>query len=340
MTSSAYALTFSLCLILTGSCQAQAPSDTPLHNTDRSSEASPPEFNQAEALDERLAALADVEPSDETALPVMLDGEAMPHPVWQATLMPGETLTLEAERGFSLAVNGDAPTPIETTQRFTAPETPGVHELTVFDLEGRLARVSVFVLKPLNGQTVVEGYRIGSYPSNTPEGLIRVTQETLDTPVSPSFMLGQFLCKQQPGHWPKFVLVSPSLLNRLEALLDELKTDNLTRADSFFVMSGFRTPFYNTAIGSARLSRHMYGDAADIYPDVEGGDGVMDDLNGDGRVTRADANFLYDFADRLYRGRSDLDAGGIGAYGANAVHGPFVHVDGRGSRARWGRGES
>ena len=84
----------------------------------------------------------------------------------------------------------------------------------------------------------------------------------------------------------------------------------------------------------------MYGDAADIYPDVEGGDGVMDDLNGDGRVTRADANFLYDFADRLYRGRSDLDAGGIGAYGANAVHGPFVHVDGRGSRARWGRGES
>ena len=66
----------------------------------------------------------------------------------------------------------------------------------------------------------------------------------------------------------------------------------------------------------------------------------MDDLNGDGRVTRADANFLYDFADRLYRGRSDLDAGGIGAYGANAVHGPFVHVDGRGSRARWGRGES
>jgi hypothetical protein len=63
----------------------------------------------------------------------------------------------------------------------------------------------------------------------------------------------------------------------------------------------------------------------------------MDDLNRDNRITRADATWLYDYAEDLYAERSDLPAGGIGAYGANAVHGPFVHIDGRGRAARWGR---
>ena len=124
---------------------------------------------------------------------------------------------------------------------------------------------------------------------------------------------------------------------RLEALLESLNDDKTIEAETFFVMSGFRTPFYNTAIGSARFSRHMYGDAADIYVDVKPRNGTMDDLNRDGKINKADADFLYDYAQKLYRSRDDLPKGGIGAYRANAVHGPFVHVDGRGSTARWGR---
>ena len=340
MKLSASALTLSLCLASSTACQGQTPTQTPDPDRASLSEPAEPVTDRKAALKDRLAELAGTEPSAETALPVSVNGNAMPHSIWQATLMPGETLELEAETDISVSIDGGEPADLDATHSFTAPETPGAHQIRLFDLEGGHALISVFVLTPLEGQEVVEGYRIGSYPRNTPEGLIRVSRDDLDVPVSPSFTLGQFLCKQQPGHWPKFVLVSPSLINRLEALLAEMRADELTRAESFFVMSGFRTPFYNTAIGSARLSRHMYGDAADIYPDVEGGDSVMDDLDGDGRVTRADANFLYDFADRLFRNREDLDAGGIGAYGANAVHGPFVHVDGRGSRARWGRGES
>ena len=30
-------------------------------------------------------------------------------------------------------------------------------------------------------------------------------------------------------------------------------------------------------------------------------------------------------------------AGGVAVYEANAAHGPFVHIDSRGYRARWGR---
>ena len=63
----------------------------------------------------------------------------------------------------------------------------------------------------------------------------------------------------------------------------------------------------------------------------------MDDLNGDGRTSKADARWLFELIDAMHHG-GDLDgfAGGLGLYGANQVRGPFVHVDVRGHRARWG----
>ena len=50
-----------------------------------------------------------------------------------------------------------------------------------------------------------------------------------------------------------------------------------------------------------------------------------------------DAGVLYDLIDRLYGKKSyEPYVGGLGRYKANAAHGPFVHVDVRGTRARWG----
>ena len=60
----------------------------------------------------------------------------------------------------------------------------------------------------------------------------------------------------------------------------------------------------------------------------------MDDLNGDGRVTRADAEALAALAERLTQNET-WARGGIGIYGPNSVRGPFVHVDARGYTARW-----
>lgn len=57
-------------------------------------------------------------------------------------------------------------------------------------------------------------------------------------------------------------------------------------------MSGYRTPYYNRSIGNeTRYSRHVYGDAADIYVDDDD-DGIMDDLDGDGKSTLDDARTL------------------------------------------------
>jgi hypothetical protein len=77
----------------------------------------------------------------------------------------------------------------------------------------------------------------------------------------------------------------------------------------------------------------MYGDAADVFVDANQ-DGVMDDLNKDGRITVADALMLRAAAERVEDQYPEL-VGGLSAYPANSEHGPFVHVDTRGMKARW-----
>ena len=257
--------------------------------------------------------------------------------VWYETVMPGRALPITLPPGMTLDIDGQS-----WSEAWRAPATAQTLKATLRERGERVAELTIFVLEPhgnIDAKGWLNGYRIGKYPKNPPEGFIRLDSAAdREHRISPHFKLGQFLCKQQPDHWPKYVVVSQDNTRRLEALLRSLNADNTTDAKTFFVMSGFRTPFYNSAIGSAKFSRHMYGDAADIYVDYKPRNGNMDDLNGDGKVNKADANWLYDYAQRLFRKRKDLPKGGIGSYKANAVHGPFVHVDGRGREARWGRG--
>ena len=81
-------------------------------------------------------------------------------------------------------------------------------------------------------------------------------------------------------------------------------------------------------------SRHQYGDAADVYV-VNGARDWMGDLNHDGRVDTRDAQVIADATERVERANPDL-VGGVGIYRATSAHGPFVHIDVRGTRARWG----
>jgi uncharacterized protein YcbK (DUF882 family) len=102
-------------------------------------------------------------------------------------------------------------------------------------------------------------------------------------------------------------------------------------------MSGFRTPQYNVGGGDPRgraaLSRHMYGDAADIFIDDDG-NGAMDDFNHDRRINIRDVQVILAAVDRVEREHPEL-IGGAGVYVANSGHGPFIHIDTRGFRARW-----
>jgi uncharacterized protein YcbK (DUF882 family) len=127
------------------------------------------------------------------------------------------------------------------------------------------------------------------------------------------------------------------LVDKLELVLAELREMGVP-ARALRVMSGFRTPQYNEqgvgAGGRVQDSRHQYGDAADVYI-VNGARDWMSDVNRDGRVDTRDARVLAAAAERVEQAHPEL-VGGIGIYKATAAHGPFVHIDVRGNRARWG----
>ncbi len=187
-------------------------------------------------------------------------------------------------------------------------------------------------------------YFIGTWPTErsphegyrTPTGFVEVTRENRDTQLSDHFRLKDFLTHGQEGVWPKYLVIDMRLIDKLELVLNDLAANGVNTS-GVRVMSGFRTPEYNetggNTAGRATLSRHMYGDAADIFID-NAGNGVMDDLNGDGRVDLGDARVVAEAADRVERRYPSL-IGGVGLYKSGPGHGPFVHIDTRGYRARW-----
>jgi hypothetical protein len=103
-------------------------------------------------------------------------------------------------------------------------------------------------------------------------------------------------------------------------------------------MSGYRTPYYNRAIGNrTTYSRHLWGDAADIYIDEEPRDGRMDDLNEDGVIDAHDVDVIYQMIENTSEPRiQKIMLGGLARYRETSSHGPFIHVDARGSYVRWG----
>lgn len=288
--------------------------------------------------------------------PLTINGRPLHYTINFQPVMPGEEVVFTSADHLLPRLNIQvADRALELTRQqwvWRAPERAGVYTAVVH-LEAAGAQnqrqtleVQLLVMVPANrvSNGHLKGYRIGGYPPplrelssyNAPEGFIEVTANTQHTPVSPNFTLGQFLCKQKSGY-PKYLVLQPALVNKLEELLLEVNARGII-TPSFVIMSGYRTPYYNRAIKNVPSSYHIYGGAADIYIDVNPEDGVMDDLNRDGKLDRRDAALLYDWADSFAarHNRPDL-TGGVGEYDSTHAHGPFIHIDVRGTPARWGR---
>jgi hypothetical protein len=271
-----------------------------------------------------------------------------------AVVMPGETLEIEAgDRNgsgrFVLRTFGGKVENVGLRKwTWRAPATPGAEiPLLVRDIDsGESLRIVVFVLVPASRIVggVLNGYTIGRYATDfpwetdeydPPAGYIELTEERMATEISPTFSLGEFACKQE-GDFPKYLVLRPRLLHKLEFLRERFLERGF-RADKLTVMSGYRTPAYNRELGSARLSRHMYGSAADIFIDARPPEGWHDDLNRDGRIDTRDVGVLYDIVEHWTEapGYVERFVGGLARYRANRWHGPFLHVDVRKVRARW-----
>ena len=278
-------------------------------------------------------------------------GERSDRALITTTALPGESFEIEAEgsgpgaRFEATAERGELRRLGPGRWRFTAPDAPGTHLCVDVSQQpsGATACLQVLVMLPYLGEEFVNGYRIGRYrrmplPGHPayarPRGLVEVTPENRDLPVSPHFRLGEFLAKQK-ADWPRYLVLRTRLLLLLETLLDELRESGIP-STSLVLMSAYRSPFYSASIGNQTVfSRHAYGDAVDLFVDADG-DGRMDDLDGDGAIGAGDARWLYDLLDGLENEAIPAHfAGGLSVYGPKPHRGPFVHVDTRGRRARW-----
>lgn len=272
---------------------------------------------------------------------------------------------------WSVVLNGH-PMTLDGNNRFsaTAPKAPGFYLLGI---ESRSKSDQAFVFQNSNqgqrrektGPTLLvivlhpfsrmrEGFidlfPMGSYsnpegapkniiPRNAlsnylpPPGFIEVTPENQGLLVSKHYRLEEFSCRLR-APFPHFMALSPALLLKLELLT--LKLEYLVNPQArLTIFSGFRTPGSNQAGSGAIWSRHIYGDAADILVDISPQDGLMDDLNQDGKINREDALLLARLMEEIEE-ETGLP-GGLGVYDweKNGKRGPYIHIDTRGFKTRW-----
>ena len=209
---------------------------------------------------------------------------------------------------------------------------------------------------------------IGTYPTASknkkfytrPAYWYKVTETNENLRISPHFRIGDFdlhfpyTTPQSPelNQYPQYVAINPKLVVKLESIMDGLKEKGV-EVETLGILAGYRSPGYNHwkkqqgGVGgkyTKGLSSHMYGAAADFYVDRDG-DGVMDDMNGDGKIDQTDAFWIrdeiVDAIDCQALGDNSGLAGGCGTYGEHDVpdrspQTPNLHVDVRGFEyARW-----
>jgi uncharacterized protein YcbK (DUF882 family) len=228
---------------------------------------------------------------------------------------------------------------------YTSRALPQIQEITDASYVGKFSLITMRSFRDKIAGSI-GGYRVGFWPEErgrlrsdayeNPEGFIEVTPDNQETRISEHFRLRDFLTHDQHDVWPKYIVLREPLIDKLELVIQDLE-DHGIPARNVQVLSGFRTPQYNLALGAesgrARDSRHQFGDAADIYIDSNN-DGRMDDLNRDGHVNFKDTRVILAAVERVEVKYPDL-VGGTGLYHSTGAHGPFAHIDVRGSRVRW-----
>ena len=223
-----------------------------------------------------------------------------------------------------------------------APEEPGMYHLALIENGHRrmMTQVTVGVLVPFADKlgATLNGYRIGTYlaerigghHADAPEGFLEVGPNDVDMPVTTHLRVSDFLTHDGQSSWPRYVALQPKLLDKLELVIAQVRRmqgrdDTDVGSLALDVHSGFRTPSHNLGVKrSARDSRHQYGDAADVAIDA----------NFDGRYTAADSRLVALAVELVEQDHPEL-RGGMGVYTSRRYTTPYVHIDARGTRARW-----
>ena len=93
----------------------------------------------------------------------------------------------------------------------------------------------------------------GGESYNPPERFLDLSAHSTELEIAPNFALGEYL-QEWKG---RYGVMQGHVVDRLQDIRDHI-------GEPLTVNSGYRNPAYNTSIGGADWSRHMWGDAADI----------------------------------------------------------------------------
>lgn len=219
------------------------------------------------------------------------------------------------------------------------PAAAGFYRLAVMRGGERriLDDLTVGVLVPFDQKKgiALDGYRIGLFAAErrgakkqeVPDGFVKVSSGDIDLPISKHFRLADFLTRDGQTSWPRYAAVSSRIIDKVElvvAELGKLRTDTSERV-LLDVHSAFRTPLYNRTVRRAASdSRHQYGDAMDVAIDADG----------DGKLTIKDTKLVAKAVESVEASYPEL-IGGMGLYTSRRYPHPYVHIDARGSKARW-----
>ncbi|MDR2390593.1 MAG: hypothetical protein LBE84_02785, partial [Planctomycetota bacterium] len=243
-----------------------------------------------------------------------------------------------------------------------APENPGSYyiDLELAATAGSVRRdICVLVAHRAEARRTAAGFelsvageKIGFYPHPSRSGNIKVkthpesyqppvwwlrlTGDNAGFEVVPGLLAGDLVAVPEDGgpRHTSLVPVCYPMWRAVSTLRRELGRLGLPE-NSLRLISVFRTPGHNRAIGSNSFGRHIYGDAFDFY--VGEGDSVKAmDLNRDGRLDRRDAWPLVGLIEDL-QAEGAIPMGGVGVYNTvGGDHEVTLHLDLRGHRATWG----
>jgi len=273
-------------------------------------------------------------------LGLSIDGTPLPPDRLAFAAMPGETVTAAAAVPCTWSVDFDAVQADSSTSfTFTLPRSHGLFRLTVSGA-GTIETYSVIV--PVESSrwrtTTLNSFPIGSYGDGSsrehdPDYFVELTAANSGARVSTHLTLGDFLCHIE-GRYPQYMALDLRLADKVEAVLRAVQ-DVYPEAASIHLISCFRTPEYNQEIGNeTSFSQHLYGGAADLWIEGYPPNDLMDDIDRNKRVDVYDGEYLVDLV-RVLEARGEVAVGGASAYRWTAAHGPFVHIDVRGSAATW-----
>ena len=270
-----------------------------------------------------------------------VDGNPLPENRLAFVVMPGDSVTLSVQSentGWS-ATEGYPSSGAGGSFGWRAPRNHGIFHIDVSS-DNAVAKYTVIV--PVETcrwrTTTLNSFPVGSYGDGNnrdciPDHFIELTSTSSGARISTHLTLGQFLCHVE-GNYPQYMVLDLRLADKLEAILRAVQ-EVYPQASDIHNMSGFRTPAYNALIGNETTeSLHLYGQAADIWFESWPSNNLMDDIDRNKRVDVYDGEYLIDIV-RTLEVEGRVVTGGASAYRWITSHGPFVHIDIRGSMAVW-----